>query len=86
MQPRAAMLVANGRRIRCVVQYYIRQHERIVSGPHESENIRQWIAEGKVRSEMEFSEDGKRWQPGSAMPELFPPDIKRRRRRRRWRR
>ena len=58
-----------------MVQYYIRQHGRVVSGPHEMENIRQWITEGKVRTEMEFSKDGKRWRPGIAMSELFAPDI-----------
>ena len=79
-------MLANRSRIQCVVRYYIRQHRRTVSGPHELANIRQWIAEGMVRSEMEFSEDGKRWRPGTAMPKLFPTDIKRRRRRRKWRR
>jgi hypothetical protein len=71
------------------MRYYIRQHRRHVSGPHEIEAIRQWVKEGKVRSEMEFSVDGKEWMLGIEMVELFgrpaprAPSTRRRRSRRR---
>ena len=53
------------------VRYYIRQHRKHVSGPHEVEAIRQWIKAGKVRDEMEFSEDGEDWMLGLEMADLF---------------
>lgn len=55
------------------MRYYIRQQRKFVSGPHRIEDIRQWVREGKVREEMEFSPDGKDWMLGIEMVELFPP-------------
>lgn len=68
------------------MRYYIRQHHKHVSGPHEVEAIREWIKAGKVRDEMEFSEDGVEWMLGPEMVDLFGlphPQLTRRRRRRR---
>jgi hypothetical protein len=62
------------------VRYYIRQHKKHVSGPHEIDAIRGWIREGKVRQEMEFSPDGVEWMLGIELADLFP--LKRRRKRR----
>jgi hypothetical protein len=53
------------------VRYYIRQLREHVSGPHDVESIRAWIKQGKVREEMEFSEDGHEWMLGIEMIELF---------------
>lgn len=61
------------------MRYYIRQQKKFVSGPHRIEDIRQWIREGKVREEMEFSSDGRDWMLGIEMVELFPPEAPRRR-------
>lgn len=61
------------------VRYYIRQKKSYVSGPHEVEHIRQWIREGKVREEMEFSEDGEDWMWGIELIDLFPPEKRARR-------
>jgi len=55
------------------MRYYIRQHHKYVSGPHEVEAIRAWIKEGKVRDEMEFSLDGEEWMLGIEMIDLFEP-------------
>ena len=63
------------------MRYYIRQQKKFVSGPHDVEHVRAWIKEGKVRSEMEFSEDGVEWIWGIELINLF--DRPRRRRRRR---
>ena len=66
------------------MRYYIRQHHKHVSGPHEIEAIRDWIKVGKVRDEMEFSEDGVEWMLGPEMVDLFGvPRLTRRPRRRR---
>lgn len=59
------------------MRYYIRQHGKYVSGPHEIDAIRGWIREGKVRQEMEFSVDGTEWMLGIEMGDLFP--LRRRR-------
>ncbi len=45
------------------MRYYIR-HRRDVQGPFEEDSIKEWIAEGRVRKEMEFSEDGETWTAG----------------------
>jgi hypothetical protein len=60
------------------MRYYIRQHRKFVSGPHRVEDIRVWVREGKVREEMEFSEDGVTWMLGLEMVDLFPADRPRR--------
>ncbi len=65
------------------MSYYIRQHNNHVSGPHTVDDIRQWIKEGKVRENMEFSPDGHEWMWGVEFVELFPPAIRKRRARRR---
>ena len=65
------------------MRYYIRQQKKYVSGPHDMADIRQWIKEGKVRDEMEFSEDGIEWLWGIEIPEMFPQRRRRVRRRRR---
>jgi hypothetical protein len=54
------------------LRYYIRQLKKHVSGPHALELVRQWVREGKVREDMEFSEDGVTWMLGIEMFELFP--------------
>ena len=45
--------------------YFIRQNGRSVQGPFDEDRIRGWIAQGRVRTEMEFSADGQLWIPGS---------------------
>jgi hypothetical protein len=65
------------------MRYYIRQHRKFVSGPHRIEDIREWVREGKVREEMEFSEDGVEWMLGLEMVDLFPEDRTRHEGRRR---
>jgi len=67
------------------LRYYIRQHHKHISGPHEVEAILAWIKAGMVRDEMEFSEDGVEWMLGPEMVDLFGvlPLTRRRRRRRR---
>lgn len=65
------------------MRYYIRQHKKHVSGPHEIDHIRQWIREGKVRQEMEFSVDGVEWMFGIEMADLFPTKLRRKRKARR---
>ena len=67
------------------MRYYIRQHRKHVSGPFAIEAIRQWVKEGKVREEMEFSEDREDWMFGIEMLDLFgsrKPRTPRRRKRR----
>ena len=66
-----------------VTRYYIRQKGEYVSGPHDLEHIRTWIKEGKVREEMEFSEDKVEWIWGIELPELFARRARTERRRRR---
>ncbi len=68
------------------MHYYIRQQRKHVSGPHDLKAIRQWVKEGKVRQEMEFSEDGEAWMLGLEMIELFSPRRARATTRRRRRR
>lgn len=68
------------------MHYYIRQQRKHVSGPHQLDAIKQWVKEGKVREEMEFSEDGDEWMLGIEMIELFArrrarPTSRRQRRR-----
>jgi hypothetical protein len=53
------------------MHYYIRQQRKHISGPHELDAIREWVKQGKVRPEMEFSEDGTTWMLGIEMYELF---------------
>ncbi len=65
------------------MRYYIRQLKKHISGPHELAHIRQWVGEGKVREDMEFSEDGIEWMLGLEMIEVFPPRAPRPKRRRR---
>ena len=43
------------------------------------EHIKAWVKEGKVREEMEFSEDGREWMLGLEMVELFGERTERRR-------
>ena len=63
------------------MRYYIRQQKKYVSGPHDEEHIRQWVREGKVREEMEFSEDGVEWMLGLEMYEFFSPEQRKHARR-----
>jgi len=71
------------------LQYYIRQQRKHVAGPFDLLVIQGWVKEGKVREEMEFSEDGHEWMLGIEMVELFgdrrtrPPSRPRRRKLRR---
>lgn len=54
------------------MRYWIRQHRKHVSGPHEVEAVQAWIREGRVRPDMEFSTDRRDWALGFELPELFP--------------
>jgi hypothetical protein len=51
--------------------YYIRQHGSGVQGPFAVERIRGWMAEGRVRGDMELSLDGEQWFPVSALEGLL---------------
>ena len=53
------------------LRYYVRQHRKHVSGPFDFTQLRAWVKEGKIREEMEFSEDGEEWMLGLEMIELF---------------
>ena len=55
------------------MRYYIRQQGKFVSGPHDLADIQIWIKAGKVREEMEFSEDQIDWIWGIELSNLFPP-------------
>jgi hypothetical protein len=55
------------------MRYYIRQLQDHISGPYEVTTIREWIKEGKVRAEMEFSVDRSEWIWGIELVDLFPP-------------
>lgn len=73
------------------MRYYIRQQRKHVSGPFDLERLKAWVRDGKVREEMEFSEDGETWMLGVEMIELFGDRRERRaarprrpRRRRLW--
>ncbi len=50
--------------------YFIRQGDR-VQGPFSADRIRAWIASGRVRPEMELSEDGTNFRRGDSIPGLF---------------
>ena len=76
--------IGTSSRERKFVRYYIRQKGEYVSGPHDLDQIRAWIKEGKVREEMEFSEDQVEWMWGIELPELFARSSRRRRRRGVW--
>jgi hypothetical protein len=55
--------------------YYIRPPGGRVQGPFPVGKIRDYIAAGRVRPDMEFSSDGVEWQQGETLPALFtaPP-------------
>ena len=62
-----------------------------MSGPFEIDKLKAWVKEGKIREEMEFSEDREEWMLGLEMIELFgsrreqaPARPKRIRKRRLW--
>ena len=55
-------------------QYFIRQGE-VVQGPFSGERIRGWIATGRVRPEMELSDDGTRFRRGDQFPGLFDAPV-----------
>ena len=65
------------------MRYYIRQQKKHVSGPYELDDLRRLIKAGKVRPEMEFSEDRVEWIWGIELAELFPRPFRAPRRRRR---
>jgi hypothetical protein len=46
-----------------VATYFIRQNGQGSQGPFEESRIEGWIAQGRVRAEMEISGDGQRWMP-----------------------
>ncbi len=50
---------------------YIRQGNN-VQGPFPVERVRKWVAEGRIRPDMEFSADGSVWRTGGKWPLLFP--------------
>ena len=73
------------------MRYYVRQHRKHVSGPFDFTQLKAWVKEGKIREEMEFSEDREEWMLGLEMIELFgsrreqaPARPKRIRKRRLW--
>src|SRR5262245_47644721 len=54
--------------------YFIRQNGAAVpQGPYPEEQVRAWVAEGRVRIDMDFSEDGETWIPGRRLIAIFPP-------------
>lgn len=55
--------------------YFIRPVGGAVQGPFEVSRIQQWVATGKVREEMDFSEDGKMWWSGRDWPGMFPNAV-----------
>ncbi len=63
------------------MRYYIRQNKTHVSGPYDVEDIKGWIRDGRVRSDAEFSVDGKEWIWGIEL-DLFPGSLKNEPRRR----
>lgn len=54
------------------MHYYIRQRDGRVSGPYPISTTKQLIKEGKVRADMEFSEDREEWIWGIELADLFP--------------
>src|SRR5262245_21138911 len=54
--------------------YFIRQNGAAVpQGPYSEDRIRAWVAESRVRVDMDFSEDGETWIPGRRLLSIFPP-------------
>ena len=53
-------------------RFFIRQGDK-VQGPFEVERVRGWIASGRVRPDMELSEDGRTFQRGDQFEGLFDP-------------
>ena len=66
--------------------FFIRQAGRHVSGPFDTGSIKEWIRDGRVSAEMEFSHDRREWTPGPEVSKLFPAAPKRAAPRRRPRR
>ena len=73
------------------LRYYVRQHRKHVSGPYALKDLKDWVGEGHIREDMEFSTDGEEWMLGFEMIELFgdrraraEPRPRRRPRRRLW--
>jgi len=56
--------------------FFIRQGDTI-QGPFDVERIRSWIAAGRVRPDMELSEDGQTFHRGDAFEGLFDADSPR---------
>lgn len=54
--------------------YWIRQGPN-VQGPFDAERVKRYIGQGRVRPDMQLSEDGVIWRVGSEFAELFPPTL-----------
>ncbi len=54
-------------------KYFVRQRKDHIAGPYRLEQLRELIAKGRVRPEMEFSEDGVEWGYGLELLHLFSP-------------
>ena len=65
-------IMSGGGRMSIEPRYYIRQPGGEPQGPFSWTKIQRYVSEGRVRAEMEFSEDGQSWWLGSDGPALFP--------------
>lgn len=52
-------------------RYFVRQMQHHVTGPYRLDQLRKLIGQGKLRPDMEFSEDGKEWAYGLELTNLF---------------
>ena len=55
--------------------YYVRDDAQQVYGPYTEDALRPWIAEGRIRPDMEYSHDGRTWILGTNVPALFPGAV-----------
>lgn len=54
--------------------YYVRQQTDHVSGPYRLDQLRTLIDQGRIRPDMEFSEDRSDWAYGLELVHLFPAE------------
>ena len=59
--------------------YFVRQQGHHVTGPYRVEQLRELIGEGRLRPDMEFSEDGTEWAYGLELVDLFSVEWRSRR-------
>ena len=56
------------------IKYYVRQKTSHISGPYRLDQLRTLIEQGRLRPDMEFSEDREDWAYGLELVDLFPSD------------